>query len=76
MASGEVITEADAERSITRRKQRIRDLINANGWMDALRQIADDKQISPDPKCLAVLFHRLAFKYNGEGWYDVHPLVA
>ncbi|WP_437563578.1 hypothetical protein [Sorangium sp. So ce542] len=23
-----------------------------------------------------VLFHRLAFKYNGEGWYDVHPLVA
>ena len=76
LAAGEVITVADVERATARRKQRLRDLINANGWMDALRRLAREKQIFPDEKCLAVLFHRLAFKYNGDGWYDVHPLVA
>jgi hypothetical protein len=76
LASGDVIALEDVERAVARRMDRMRDLINANGWMDALRRLAREKQIFPDPKCLAVLFHRLAFKYNGEGWYDVHPLVA
>ena len=73
---GEVITEADADRAVAKRRQRLRDLINANGWMPTLVTIARDKQISADPKAFDVLFHYLAFKYNGEGWYDVHPLVA
>lgn len=76
LAAGEIITEKDVERAIARRKQRLRDLINASGWMSTLRRLAREKQIFPDEKCLAVLFHRLAFKYNGDGWYDVHPLVA
>jgi hypothetical protein len=76
LARGEVITVEDVERAIAKSKRSMRDLINANGWMDALRRLADEKQIFPDPKCLLVLFHRLAFKYNGEGWYDVHPLVT
>jgi len=76
LARGETITEEDAERAAARRRQRLRDLINANGWMATLRRLARENQIFPDEKCLAVLFHRLAFKYNGEGWYDVHPLVA
>jgi hypothetical protein len=44
--------------------------------LETLVRIAHDKQIYPDQKCLDVLFHHLAFKYNGDGWYDVHPLVA
>jgi hypothetical protein len=76
MARGSVITAEDVERAVSRRKQRLRDLINANGWMDVLRRLAREKQIFPDDDCLAVLFHRLAFKYNGSGWYDIHPLVA
>ncbi|MBK9263677.1 MAG: hypothetical protein IPM54_28225 [Polyangiaceae bacterium] len=75
-ASGEVIGEADAERAISRRKQRLRDQININGWWPTLRDIAETKQVSHDKHCLDVLFHRLAFKYNGDGWYDVHPLIA
>jgi hypothetical protein len=72
---GEVIEEQDVEAAIARRKQRLRDQINVNDWSDALSSIADTKQLGPDKKCLDVLFHRLAFKYNGVGWYDVHPLV-
>jgi hypothetical protein len=76
LARGDVIAVEDVERAIAKSKQSLRDLINANGWMGALRRLGAEKQIFPDPKCLLVLFHRLAFKYNGEGWYDVHPLVA
>ncbi|WP_437492583.1 hypothetical protein WME75_18325 [Sorangium sp. So ce1014] len=76
MARGAAITRADVERAVALRRQRMRDLINANGWLDALVKLARDKQIFPDKACMDVLFHRLAFKYNGDGWYDVHPLVA
>jgi hypothetical protein len=41
-----------------------------------LLKLVRSKQIFPDKTCMDVLFHRLAFKYNGDGWYDVHPLVA
>lgn len=75
-AKGDVILEADVERAVAKRKQRLRDLINANGWLPALLKIAETKQIFSDEKCMAVLFHYLAFKYNGDGWYDVHPLVS
>jgi hypothetical protein len=76
LARGDVLVEDDVERAVSRRKQRLRDLINANGWLETLVRIGHDKQIYPDQKCLDVLFHHLAFKYNGDGWYDVHPLVA
>lgn len=76
LARGETIEEADVERALSRRRQRIRDLVNASGWIDTLARLSRDKQIFEDEKCLAVLFHRLAFKYNGDGWYDVHPLVS
>ncbi len=72
---GTTITERDVEKAVARRKQRLRDQINVNGWWDALGHIAETKEVGDDDKSLAVLFHRLAFKYNGEGWYDVHPLV-
>ena len=76
LARGEVITAADVERAVAKRKQRLRDLINANGWIETLVKIADEKQIYPDPRCMQVLFHHLAFKHNGDGWYDIHPLVS
>lgn len=72
----EVIGEAEVEKSISRRKQRLRDQININGWWNALRYIAEHKQVSDDKHCMDVLFHRLAFKYNGDGWYDIHPLIS
>ena len=75
-ARGEVILEADVEIAVAERKQMLRDLINANGWIDTVVQVAREKQIHHDPKCMAILFHYLAFKYNGEGWYDIHPLIA
>ncbi|MDI1447225.1 hypothetical protein [Polyangium sp. 6x1] len=71
----EKITEAEVEKAVALRRQRLRDLINANGWIDTLVRIATEKQIHTDPKCMAVLHYYLAFKYNGDGWYDIHPLV-
>jgi hypothetical protein len=74
-ATGAAIGEADVERALARRMQRMRDQINVNGWWPALRSIAETKQLSADRESLAVVFYGLAFKYNGKGWYDVHPLV-
>jgi histone H3/H4 len=75
-ANGETITGSDIERVLERRRQRYRDRIDANGWWDALAKIAKTKRLSEDEDCLQVLFQRLAFQYNGELWYDVHPLIS
>ncbi|MEZ4313509.1 MAG: hypothetical protein R3F14_36260 [Polyangiaceae bacterium] len=71
-----VIALTDVERAISKRRRRIRDLVNANGWIKALREIQHTKQISSDPAGLAALYCQLVFKYNGDGWYDIHPLAA
>ncbi len=70
------ITEADVERAISRRKQRLRDQINLNGWWPTLQRIAETKKLVDHEHCRTLLYHRLAFKYNGDGWYDIHPLIA
>ena len=70
------IERGAVERAIARECTQKRDLINMNGWMGTLRAIAKEKQLLHDDQCIKVLHHRLAFKYNGAGWYDVHPLVA
>lgn len=75
-AKGSQLTEPDVERAISRRKQRLRDQININGWWPTLRRIAETKKLVDHEHCRTLLYHRLAFKYNGEGWYDVHPLIA
>ena len=73
---GAQLTRGDVEYAVQRKKQRVRDLINANGWWGTLAAVARDKQIVSDTACLTVLYHRLVLKYNGEGWYDVLPLIA
>lgn len=75
-AMGDTITLADVNRTLDRRRQRLRDRIDANGWWDVLAEIARTKRLSTDEEYLEVLFQRLAFQYNGEIWYDVHPLVS
>jgi hypothetical protein len=77
-----VIDAAAVKRAVDRKKAMLRDRVNANGWARTLAQIARDRQISavegPDAQrhLMDVLFYRLAFKYNGTSWYDIHPLVA
>jgi hypothetical protein len=75
-AEGSSMTEAAVERAIARRRQRLRDQINISGWWPTLLEIAETKQPVDNEQCRTVLYHRLAFKYNGEGWYDIHPLIA
>jgi hypothetical protein len=75
-AAGDTITLADVNRTLDRRRQRLRDRIDANGWWEVLVEIARTKRLSTDESYLEVLFQRLAFQYNGEIWYDVHPLVS
>lgn len=74
-ADGDFLTPADVERSIKRRRDAMRDKINANGWLDALVDIARSHHIKSDDAYQSLLHHRLAFKYNEEGWYDAHPLA-
>lgn len=76
LANGASIAIEDVEKTLKKRKARLRDLINVNGWLGALVTIGRTHQLSADPKCRDVLFQRMAFRYNGDGWYDVHPLVA
>ena len=76
LTKADVLERPAIERAIANTRQQLRDMINLNGWMPTLRKIAAEKQPSSDVHCMDVLYHRLALKYNGEGWYDVHPLVA
>ena len=59
-------------------RRRLRDRANLNGWWDVLVRIAQTKQLPDDARdvCHQLLFQRLVFQYNGEGWYDVHPLLT
>lgn len=75
-ADGDCLTLGDVEYAVQRRRQRMRDLINANGWWTTLAAVARDKQIVSDEACMSVLYHRLVLKYNGDGWYDVLPLLT
>ena len=75
-AEQESISLDDVNRVLQRRLQRYRDLINANGLMSALVQMSLNKQLDAESNCGKALYHRLAFMYNGEGWYDVHPLIT
>lgn len=61
---------------ITRERAQRRDMVNLNGWAATLAWIQEHKQPSPDSTSMDVLYHRLALKYDGTGWYDVHPLIA
>jgi len=70
------ITLPQVERVLERRRQKVRDRIDVNGWLEPLVAIGRTKRLTEDPKCLDVLFQRLAFHYDGEVWYDVHPLIT
>ena len=74
-ADGETVTLDDVKAMLGRRRQRMRDVIDANDWWDTLVHIGKEKRLSSDLKFLDVLFQRYAFQYNGENWYDIHPLI-
>ncbi len=76
LVPGSVLELAAIDRAASRLRIEMRDRINANGWANTLAQIMVDKQVNDGAACMDVLYQQLAFKYNGEGWYDVHPLVA
>ncbi len=72
------ITWEAVERVLADMRRRLRDRANLNGWWDVLVRIAGTKQLPDDAReiCHQLLFQRLVFQYNGEGWYDVHPLIT
>ncbi len=75
-AEGGKVTTAEVENVLRRERQRNRDFIAANDYFPALAELGAVRGVTKNPKCLDLLYHRLAYRYNGEGWYDVHPLVA
>jgi hypothetical protein len=71
------ITLSAVSRVVDQHRARMRDEVRSNkGWLESLRNIAATKCVSDADADLAVLHHRLAFKYNGSYWYDIHPLLA
>lgn len=70
------LTLAAIDKAVAAIRTEYRDRINVNEWMPTLAHIARTKQLPGHQESMDVLFQRLALKYNGQGWYDVHPLVA
>jgi len=67
---------AVVDRVLQKRRQRLRDRVDTNGWWDTVVHIAKTKRLDRDPACQQLLYQRLVFQYNGEGWYDIHPLLS
>ncbi|MBL8233342.1 MAG: hypothetical protein JNL98_32900 [Bryobacterales bacterium] len=40
-----------------------------------LVKVSQTKQLDPSPENQKLLFQRAVLEYNGEGWFDVHPLL-
>ena len=76
VANGKTITPEDVEYVVVKDRSSLRDQINISGYWSALAKLAATKDLTEDPKCLDLLYYRLAFQFNGENWYDVHPLIA
>ena len=66
----------DVEHVVIKERSRLRDQIDISGFWQTLGKLGATKRFSDDPKCLDLLFYRLALHFNGENWYDAHPLVA
>ena len=75
-AEGPALSLGSVESVLRRRRSWLHTIILSNGWADTLARIGAEKRLHDDARCQQVLFQRLAFEYNGETWYDVHPLVA
>ena len=74
-ATGATIDHEVVERVLRRRRSLVRDRINLSGWAPALARIHQTKQVSR-AEDMTLLYQRFALKYDDEGWYDIHPLVA
>lgn len=46
-----------------------------NGWVIPLLALARTRRVVDDAKTKEALHNRLAFEYNDDGWFDVHPLL-
>ncbi|CAM2006700.1 P-loop NTPase fold protein [Acanthopleuribacter pedis] len=75
-ADGDFIVLEDVNRALSRHRSRLRNRINALGLMQALVHISHTKQLDEGEPYRQALYYRLAFMYNGAGWYDIHPLIS
>ncbi len=75
-ADGSITTAKDVEQVVIKERSDIRDKLDIGGYWHALGHVGATKRLDADPKCLSLLYHRYVFHYNGENWYDVHPLIA
>lgn len=76
LVGGATLDLATINRAATRLRIDMRDRINANGWAPTLARVMRDHQVNDETDCMDLLYQQLVFRYNGSGWYDVHPLVA
>jgi hypothetical protein len=58
------------------RQARLRNRVDQSGWWEVLGHLAREHRPGKDEAYRTVLYQRLAFEYNGEIWYDVHPLLG
>ncbi len=75
-ADTETVSAADMSRVLRQARQRLRDQVLLNGYLEPLARIAATKDIFNDEVCLDLLYYRYALQYNGDTWYDAHPLLA
>lgn len=75
-ADGDTVTLLGVRSALKRERAVLRDRVNLNGWAPTLAWLRQNKQPKHDQAFRDVLHARLAFLFNGDGWYDVHPLIA
>lgn len=74
----ERVTEDDAKRALTRLKSDITSRIEGDDEFELLTEIYNGKRtkITNREMLLRLLQARIVMEYNGERWFNVHPLVA
>lgn len=73
-ATGNLVTQHDVDFAIRSvRSQRIT-AVQPEQWK-RLAEIHRDKQISNQKDDAYLLLHSLVLNYNGEQWFDIHPLL-
>lgn len=74
LADPERVTPAHIESAARKLRGERLTLVRPNDW-PRLAEIHRDKQVASDPTDAHLLLHGILLNYDGDAWWDVHPLV-
>ena len=75
-AGGDRLRLDDGEAALRRRLSLLRTQVNLSGHLQRLVQVQRSGQLGEGAEFLDLLARRWVLKYNGRGWYALHPCVS